>query len=174
MVLALLLAGCQSVGVPAGYTRYYRLPPGAVVVLKQPITIPANKVKVYIQNGRVRSSADQYRPFCRFEVYTLQTWPRVVQPDEFLVYRSGQYRDVVSNDKRRWLAARSWLWLHNDLTSPMIFGNQLYLRSAAQPDVYRMLCGHLQETDAYRRPRNLTIDQIRYALGDLITLRLPR
>ncbi|MFO1351103.1 MAG: hypothetical protein U1F68_10700 [Gammaproteobacteria bacterium] len=44
-----------------------------------------------------------------------------------------------------------------------------YLQSATQPDVYRLVCGHLQDDDL--GARYLRFDEIQQALGTVFSVR---
>jgi hypothetical protein len=168
------LAGCQTVVHPDADSPFYRVPKGATLILNRDITIPAGSVRVIYQEGRQVYAPNEYKPFCKFEVLPLKDVPQQVKADEFLIHRSGWGVDtlLVGLETLPRYARRGWLWFDDDPPSPRIYGTYLYLRSATQPDVYRLLCGHLQ--DAATVPRHLTINQIRAALGDTFTLRVAQ
>jgi len=68
--LMILLTACQTMPAQdAGSPfSFYGVPKGAILTLNRDLTIPANAVKVFFQNGRQVYGANEYEPFCKFEV----------------------------------------------------------------------------------------------------------
>ena len=140
--------------------------------------IPANALKIYIQDGRLVYATNEYYPFCKFELRDLKETPQVVKPDEFEIYSTSRQADLfVSIDKYHLIAGLGvitsfGMFERNDgKPSPIVYGIRMDLRSARQPDVFRLTCGHLQ--DPNMEARYLSIKQIWGALGEVFTLQLP-
>lgn len=182
LVLAGLLSACQTtpgIGIGTGIidpnSPFQSVPQGSRLILNHDITIPAGSVKVIYQGGRQVYAANEYEPFCKFEILPLKDVPQQVSADEFVIYRSGRGQHAllvgIGLETLPRYAARGFLWWRDDAPSPRIYGTYMFLRSPTQPDVYRLICGHLQEPDGLAR--YLTINQIRAAIGDTFTLQTP-
>lgn len=176
IIVAGMLSGCQ---VPLRQTSdpnspFYQVPQGSTLVLNRDITIAPGTVRVIYQQGREVYAPNQWEPFCKFEILPLKDEPQQVRADEFLIYRSGRGTGalLVGLEQLPRYARTGLLWFDDDSPSPLIYGTYLFLRSPKQPDVYRLLCGHLQ--DAGLVPRYLTVNQIRAALGNTFTLQIPQ
>lgn len=176
MVLLGLTAGCQAVSVSVEHSPYYLPPLGSVLVLHQPLTIPAGRASIYLQGGRVRPfrDIDVYYPNCKFELRTLSDIERTIEPDRFIITRAFQEVHVRNTWNHQVVAnitmAGNWSFAHADGgPSPQPYATEFRLLSADQPDVLRLTCMHWEDPfDA----RFLTLAEIRAALGDVITLEL--
>jgi hypothetical protein len=51
----------------------------------------------------------------------------------------------------------------------LYYATYIYLRSARQPDIFRIKCGHLQ--DSAMNPRHLTVAEIRVTLEPVMSFR---
>lgn len=173
--------GCQRVVsslAQGGYENvqdspFYRVPDGSTLVLTQNLIIPPNQVKLFVQDGQIVAAPNRYRPFCRFEVLPLLPTPQTVSADTFLVQRTARVEDLVAaTDNRQRYAARSLIrpFDSDGLPTPVVYATRLYLRSASQPEVYRLSCGHLQEP--LLGARHLSVNQMRQAMGEIFTLQL--
>ena len=167
-----LLTACQTAPVANTQSPFYLPPVGTQLVLNQSLTIPANRVKVFIQDGRIVFAPNEYRPFCRFEVLPLKAEPQIVQPDNFVIQRRGRVEDLFAAWDSRYQFAARRLWWFDDDRSPVIFGTLMFISSPAQPDVYRMMCGHLQDYGLV--PRHLTVEQMQATLGNIFTFQFAR
>ena len=177
-----LLGGCRETLLRGGYddltsSPFFLVPAGSRLTLNRSLTIPAGRVKITFQDGRQVAAPSLYRPFCRLEVLTLQDRPQQVRADTFIVSRVTRRRELAARyDNRYRYVARSagprWLFSGDDRPSPVIYATQLFLDSAAQADVYRLICGHLQEV--HLGGRFLSVAQIRTALGDSFALQLAQ
>jgi hypothetical protein len=141
-----LLAGCQALQSTDPGKINFRIPAGSKLVLNRQLTIPAGVAHVILQHGEPGSAANEWDVNCRFEVRNLG--PRVIQPDTFLITRSGAQRDWVNQP------------------STMRYFKVFNLRSERQPDIMPMVCQYWSEP-LIGRP--LTIRQVQEALGDYFT-----
>ena len=147
-----LLASCEGL-LASKYdinSEFYKIPPGSRLILNRPLDIPAGRAHVVIQSGRSGAGASQYAVNCEFEVRTLG--PGKVQPDSFSITRAEMSREWVSRP------------------NIMRFYRVLHLQSAAQPDVLKLMC---QDWDGPLLGRNISVPEMRAALGDVITLEFP-
>lgn len=165
VVLLLFLAACQVLD-REGATRADLIPMGTPVDLDRDLTIPPGQAGVFIRGTRI---GDRYRydANCRLEVRTLSEIPRTVVADRFTIER------VVQQWERFTLRDTGLRRVDFDVDGPalLLFTTVLYLRSDRQPDVFRLVCGHLQ--DSAQNPRYLTADEIRTVLAPVMTLHHP-
>jgi len=151
-VMAMLLAGCEAM-LASKYdinSQFYKIPAGSRLILNQPLDIPAGRAHVVIQQGRSGAGANQYAVNCQLEVRSLG--PGKVQPDSFDITWAELSREWVSQP------------------NIMRFYRVLHLKSATQPDVLKLMC---QDWDGPMLGKNISIPEMRAALGDVITLEFP-
>ncbi len=171
-----LLAACQTISYEGNEASpYYLIPVGSRLTLNQELTIPADQVAVFLQDGRVVASAQvsHYGPFCKFELYTLRDVARKVTPDEFTITKTLQER-TLSGGGGPVLYGKLAVSLvaggdvMDSGPSIQIYSARMDLRSANQPDVFRLTCAQW----GYPENQHVTIAEIRRALGAAFTLRL--
>jgi len=154
------------------YSQPSVLPIGSILTLNKKLQIPPGKTGIYIQGGQVmeRTSLNEYLPNCRFEVYTLNNSEfTIVDEDDFEVYKVMYESELVSSNSVMVAALTNIAYG----SSPMadIRTTEFYIKSEKQPDVLRLRCGHWEDpTDAF----HLTYDQVKQALGDLVTIKLAK
>jgi hypothetical protein len=146
LVIAALLAGCQTVGTNDTASINFRIPRGSKPVLNRELTIPAGVAHIVMQHGEPGPAANEFEVNCRFEVRDLG--PRVIQPDSFLI--------------TRWSSQREWVNEPNTLKYYKVF----HLKSEHQADIMPMTC-QVWSYPLIGRP--VTIRQIQEALGDYFT-----
>jgi hypothetical protein len=169
-LVVVLLSGCQS-SLSGGFDQeFYRAPGGTKLILKQDITIPASQVKTFFQNGRQVPGVNEFQTFCRSEVLPLKDTPQVVRADEFSIKRSGKLVTEIVQNETDVIRPRFQLVARFD-ENPKVYGITMFLQSASQPDVYRMICGQRQDPISSSRAPSLA--QIRAALGDTFELAVP-
>lgn len=190
VLLAILLAACQSV-TPDPSSPFYLPPAGSKLTLNQGFVMPPRELKIFVQDGRLVYAANQYYPFCRFELRDLKDTAREIKPDEFDIVgvsrQTGVFAALDQFDKRTLLASIGviggyggigvgiggpGIGIFDGKPSPIVYGIRMDLSSPRQPEVFRMTCGHLQDPNI--SAKYLSIDEIRQALGNVFTLRLPR
>ena len=163
LVVSLLLAACQALDYE-GQAPAYRIPTGTVLELHRDLIVPPGQAGVNIQGTAI---GDRYRydAVCRLEVLTVDDSPRPVRTDHFTVERVGREWEIFSN---RASGLRYVALFERDGPHLLLFTTFLYLRSERQPDVFRLACGHLQNSD--QNPRHLTVAEIRATLAPVMTL----
>ena len=109
-------------------------------------------------------------PHCQLEVRNISATPQTIEPDVFSVIRIRKMEEEVALPYR--LASASMLHGSKDADGGPVwlaYRTEMYLHSDQQPDVLRLICGHLEiPNDA----KHLTVAQMREALGNIIRLEL--
>ena len=177
MLFIVFLTACQSAVERDESSPFYLPPPGSKLILNREITIPADALKIYLQDGRLVYAANEYYPFCKFELRDLKETPQSVKPDEFEIYRTSRQTGVFARIDQHRLIVSAHMITHagargDGPPSPIVYGIRMELRSTRQPEVFRLSCGHLQ--DPNMEARYLSIEQIRAALGPIFTLQLAQ
>lgn len=163
LVVSLLLTACQALDYE-GQAPAYRIPTGTVLELHRDLIVPPGQAGVNIQGTAI---GDRYRydAVCRLEVLTVDDSPRPVRADRFTVERVGREWEIFSS---RASGLRYVALFERDGPHLLLFTTFMYLRSERQPDVFRLACGHLQNSD--QNPRHLTVAEIRATLVPVMTL----
>ena len=159
--LWLLLAACRILE-DADEARADRIPMGTLLDLHHDLTIPPDQAGVFIQ-GTPIGDRDRYDAVCRLEVRSVALTPRTVRADRFTVVR-------VARDWERFSQRETGLRrVRFDPDGPALLrlSTVLYLRSDRQPEVFRLVCSHLQ--DSAQNPRHLTAAEIRTTLAPVVT-----
>ena len=184
LALIVWLAGCPSAyvnGLPNEGSPYFQLPVGSELLLEQPVQVPAGRNQLYFQNGRTMDwqHVNIYLPHCALKVAAKQESPRSIQPDRFVVGKSGTerfFQPIHAPDMPPGLQtpAVALLTVGVDFEPD---GNMDYevvavvmeLRSERQPDVTALICtdwGLPQDT------LHVTVQKIRRALGAYFTIKV--
>jgi len=178
LMSVLVLAACQKdATVRQAYGTGFVQIAGSELVLKQPLTIPAGRARVFIQDGaapgsgsRVLGSFDHYRPHCAFEIRSVEHGGFTIHPDTFRIVRvQGSLVPVVWRSPVQ-LASLQQTGGMDDLGSSAYYeGYHFWLVSDSQPEVRRMSC-----YGAYAEPYDLhppTLQEIDRALGAIAEIR---
>jgi hypothetical protein len=128
------------------------------------LTIPPDQAGVFV-SGTPIGDRYRYEAVCRLEVRTVDATFRTVTPDRFTVERVRQEWERFS---QRESGLRRVGLFGRDGPALLRFTTILYLRSDRQPDVFRLVCSHLQ--DSAQNPRYLTAAEIRTVLAPVMTL----
>jgi hypothetical protein len=170
MLATLVLSACATRTTDPD-SPYYLPPEGSTAVLEQPITLPSPGVSVWIQDGRVSTGRDRYRPACKLEMWNRADQSRTVQPDTFRVTRVGRRQMQVARDTG---LRRVGFGRRDNGPTAFEMETHLYLESERQPDVYRLVCTHWSGgVGTANFPEHVTINQIRGTLGGIFRLELP-
>ena len=182
VALTVTVAACSTASYRGDESSPWYVPPvGAHVVLNREITIPPDSVSVMLQDGRITRAGDvnNYRPHCKFEVRRRLEVAQSVAPDDFLVthVERNLLQSVDAAPKRPVSATPVALRVasdggeEGDGASLQTYATRMTLRSDKQPGVLRLTCGQW----AYPpEGEHLSIDDIRRALGEVLTLRIPK
>lgn len=170
----LLLSACSFVPPKDVNSTFYSPPVGSILTLKRKITIPANDARVRIQNGEIQPSyfaLDSYYPNCEFELYSVSEKSREVMPDKFTITKVVRNEEIVSLVSPTQVAASGFTASIGFGDSSPIFDYQtvMNLRSANQPDVFKLTCMQWEDPND---GDHVTITQIRKTLGNIFELTL--
>ena len=177
-LLALLLAGCQTSSYEGNENSpFYLVPVGSTLKLTRDLTIPANQVAIYLQGGEILPSEriNQYYPHCKFELLRRRDTPQAVSPDNFEITKVVQeIGHSVAWDGLQLARASVGIGINigmkgGDGASLQAYSTRLTLRSARQPDVFRLSCG---QTAQLNEGEHVSIGEMRKTLGGVITLEL--
>ena len=166
-----LLVSCAH-NVKNVNSPFYQPPVNSRFQIHQPITIPANRASVFIQEGKTRGgSFNHFIPHCRLEVRHVLEVAQIVQPGEFTVTRV--YRDLppVVALKPVYYADSGASSGDSGVSMDLIYVIYMRLSSEEQPDVLNITCGGSTDDPSAVVPPS--IDGIRSALGELVSLLLP-
>ena len=166
-----LLVSC-AYNVKDVNSPFYQPPVNSRFQIHQPITIPADRASVFIQEGKTRGgSFNHFMPHCRLEVRHVLDVPQIVQPVEFTVTRV--YRDLppVVALKPVHYADSGASSGDSGVSMDLIYVIYMRLSSEEQPDVLNITCGGSTDDPSAVVPPS--IDGIRSALGELVSLLLP-
>lgn len=148
----------------------YDIPPGSTVVLRQALDVPAGRAAAYLQNGQQigKYEGNRYLPACRFRIKGDKNEPRVIQPDSFKVTRVRPGYEIVGLPPGLQVAGLIWA---GDDPSYEIYSVNLELESADQPAVWRLSC---EKFYAFGEifPTDISLGQVKQALGEIVEIRL--
>ena len=155
---AYLLASCAA-QEPITDESDFRMgiPTGSRFTLTQDVTVPEGWARVTIQNGAVvdsRRDINRSQPFCELGTDSVSRGePQVVTADEFVGGSAVRSRSTTIGREDKTYTTR------------------ITLRSEQQPNVRTLTC---EQTGDPMFSRDLTITQIRTALGGIIELQLAQ
>ena len=170
LLAALLLGGCAGPASPHdGY------PGGWALRLERALEIPPGAATVRLQYGRLvpRNGVQEHDPFCVVELTTVRPAPQILQPGRFEVWRVTRSVSTIAAAASPFV--KVGLMVDHSEPSFLYFKTEFRLRDAAQPDLRGMTCMWDQMAPG-NRPlmRHLTLDDIRGAVGDWMTLIPPK
>jgi len=161
------LSGCMlsaTINLPDDHPT---IKSGSVLTLNQSLRIGADTAMLYFQDGQPASyfSLDQYRPYCRLEMFGQTDTLRILEPGDFTVIKVNTIIEDVRLKPAK-LASMSINIIPESREE--IYATVLYLRSAIQPGVELLSCQRWEDASGF--PRHLNIRQIRNTLGEIFTL----
>jgi hypothetical protein len=163
----LLTSGC------AGFlsTGEGSVTPGSVVQVKQPIEIPDNKHRVYIQFGEFISykSLDEGSSYCSFLMQSKNSKRGslvTVAPENFEVVKVSRSVDESSslNLPGRYYARNS------ETVNVLAYKLDMRLKSEQQPEVRSLICAKHVIGYGNKYPK---LEEMNEALGDIINIVVP-
>ena len=178
-----LLTGCSNTPPKS----QINVQAGEHFILNQAITIPAGKVRHYIQFGQLTGSGfSSYDKHCRIELYKLPEKAFIIQPQRFLIDRVTTDEEMIAQTEVAIQFAANYYSANQTDAMPLhaiAFGeNQrvetmdlvhLYIKSDSQPNVYRLTCagslsnGDMQDSPRSHRPQRSDINRILGAVGSI-------
>ena len=168
-VLVGWLTACQSLAEQDESSSHYLPSLGSRLILNREITIPPNRLSVYLQYGKILPSRDidAYRPNCKFELRDIFEYAQHITPDQFEIYKIQRDSELVLSQPITVAA----LGRMSDGDAPMaeIYSTTFYLRSPKQPQVLYLTCQHWDDPST---GSHLNMKQVRKALGDIMSLEI--
>mgnify|MGYP001571644288 CR=1 FL=1 len=174
--LLLLLGGCAGLESPDPASPYYAYATGWVVQLNRPLTIQPNEATVRLQYGQIvpRNSVQEQDPFCVVELNTVREAPQTLQPGRFEVWQVTRIVDPITAAAKSPLIKARYVFDDGD-PSFLYFITEFRLRDPAQPNLRGIRCAWNQMAAGNRMlMRHLTLNEIRGALGDWMSLIPPK
>ncbi len=175
LLSVICLFGCQAPPFSPD-SPLSRVPLHSRLILHQALTIPANKVSLWFQEGKQipEKLLDRYYPHCKFETFTMKTRAKTIEVDTFVIYKVVRWDDyALQSIQLAWAQFGVGIGIHDALDGGPSFVNvatEMFLQSDKQPDVYRLVCSQWEDpVDS----NHVTINQIRHTLGNIFTLELP-
>jgi hypothetical protein len=178
-MLAALLVACQTSAYEGNENSpFYPVPAGSTLTLTRSLTIPANQVAVFLQGGEVVASGgiNQYYPHCKFELQRRLDTTQTVQADSFEIIKVTQeIGHSVALDGLQLAGVSIGIGINigsrGDGASLQTYSTRMTLRSARQPEVFRLSCG---QTALPHEGQHVSINEMRKALGGIFTLDLAK
>jgi hypothetical protein len=149
-LLALTLAACHSAASRDVNSPSFTIPRGSSLTLHKELPIPERQRHVKLQHGKPVSGVDGFKANCQMRVYDLGV--EAIRPDRFQIARTGEGREWES---------RPYV---------LRFFRVLHLESETQPWVIKLIC---QRLDDPGWGRNVSVPEMREAVGDYITFEFP-
>jgi len=178
-MLAALLVACQTSAYEGNENSpFYPVPAGSTLTVTRSLTIPANQVAVFLQGGEVVASGgiNQYYPHCKFELQRRLDAAQTVQADSFEITKVTQEigHSVALDDLK--LAGVSIgiginIGSRGDGASLQTWSTRMTLRSARQPEVFRLSCG---QAALPHEGQHVSINEMRKVLGGIFALDLAK
>jgi hypothetical protein len=173
--LVLLLGGCAGLQSSDPASPYYGFPPGWSVQLNRVLPVDPGAATVRLQYGRIvpRNGVQEQDPFCIMEVNTLSNQVQLLQPGRFEVMQvTRSVSSIMAAAASPLIKAR--FAFDDGSPSFLYFITEFRLHNADQPDVRSLRCTWNQMAPGNQGlMRYLTLDEMRGALGDWISLIPP-
>lgn len=171
------LAACQTAAYEGNENSpFYPVPTGSTLTLTRSVTIPADQVAVYLQGGEVVPAGriNQYYPHCKFELIHRRDTGQTVRPDDFeiiKVVRETGHSVALAGLQLAQMSVGIGInvGMDRDGSSLQTYSTRLMLRSARQPEVFRLSCG---QAALPHEGQHVSINEMRKALGNLFRLEL--
>ena len=181
LFVALLISSCS---LSQDYKRVSvkeLLPVGSTLRLTQTIEMPADRSFIYIAHGKVAplnnyKTVDIYSPYCTLHVYKESSHARQIMPDQFEITKIDEWetsfgRLDFKNNTYANNHSGNFVKVTNNGNdggpSILFYATILSLRSAKQPDVKELVCGHWNDPSEIEP---LTLEEMKSALGDLLPI----
>lgn len=176
LVGMLVLGSCTTLESSNPESPYYDYPPGWVVQLNRPLPVEPGTATTRLQFGQIvpRNSVQDAYPFCIVEVNNVSgARVQMLQPGRFEVLEVTHSVSEISASAAPY-AYPGFIKVGRDSPSFLYFITMFHLRPTQQSDIRNMRCAWNQMAPGNRAlMRDLTLSEIRQALGDWITLIPP-
>jgi hypothetical protein len=174
LALLFVLASCGTTGRYGMDSPYYEYPNGVRLILNQPLEIPPDAATVRLQYGQVvaRNGVQEEDPYCIFELSTVAAGPQRVESGASSVTRVRHSISTIARGESL-PTGPVQVNMASNSSGPTNYyqKTEFFLLSDAQPNMLWMTCQSNQNYTPLKR--YLTVGEIRQALGNIFTLRLP-
>lgn len=140
---------------------------GDKIVLHQPLTIPSQQVRAFVQGGQPVSIQQVYKQAanCQFEIRQLAQGTLEIKPDEFMITKVVRTEDLFSGLQRPLLVAS----MGGDGAADLYeFKTRLSVSSKKNPDVRYFTCSHMEHLST--GGDHLRYQQFLQAVGKVVSL----
>jgi len=171
-----LLLGCGSMTIKDEATQSYIPVQGWVFELRQDVSIPAGRARVFFQEGRLLYGVNEYKPHCHISVRNITEQAQTVYAGRFTIEKVyGRDGEIVMNDLIRIAAVGSADIMadggNGNGEGMKIYSYIMKLHSDNQPQVTHLACGGVADYPAFADYP--TLQDIDTAIGDYAVLVRP-
>lgn len=173
--LFLLVSACGSVPLTSSDPGLNTIPKGSILKLNQPLTIPALKVRTYIQHGEAAGNVDPNEPYCEIEVNTILESSTTLPAGNYKITRILQYEYPFSSGKtngKKMVASANesmaWATYAASVDSIWHYTTAFRLESTLHPDIRQLECGTVFPSGYIAR--HITIREFELLAGEVMSL----
>ena len=157
-------------------TQSYIPVQGWVFELRQDVSIPAGRARVFFQEGRLLYGVNEYKPHCHISVRNITEQAQTVYAGRFTIEKVyGRDGEIVMNDLIRIAAVGSADIMadggNGNGEGMKIYSYIMKLHSDNQPQVTHLACGGVADYPAFADYP--TLQDIDTAIGDYAVLVRP-
>ena len=171
-----LLLACGSMTIKDETTQSYIPIHGWVLELRQNVTIPPGRTRVFFQEGRLLYGVNEYKPHCHISVREITEQAQTVYTGRFTIEKVyGRDGEVVMRDLIRLAAVGSADFMadggNGNGEGMKIYSYIMKLHSDIQPQVTSLVCGGVADYPAFADYP--TLQDIYTSIGDYAVLVRP-
>jgi hypothetical protein len=171
-----LLLACGPMTIKDEVTQSYIPLQGWVLELRQDVTIPPGRSRVFFQEGRLLYGVNEYKPHCHIIVREITDQAQTVRAGRFTIENVyGRDGEVVMNDLIRLAAVGSTDIMadggNGNGEGLKIYSYFMRLHSDNQPQVTYLACGGVADYPAFADYP--TLQDIHTSIGDYAVLLPP-
>ena len=175
--LIFLLPACISTPTEARSPGLHTVPVGSIVKLKQPLLIPAQRVRAGVQYGEATLSVYSSEPYCEFEVNTISDKEATLPAGDYRITRVRRYEDPFytrqlehSNQVASTSEAIAWGISAMSPDSHWTYTTVFSLESNVYADIRQLVCGNTFPSGF--EARHITIREFEELAGDIMTIQI--
>ena len=169
-----LLLACGSMTIKDEATQSYIPVQGWVLELRQNVTIPPGRTRVFFQEGQLLYAVNEYKPHCHISVREITEQAQTVYAGRFTIEKVyGRDGEVVMKDLIRLAAVGSAGIMADGGNGEgmKIYSYLMKLHSDNQPQVTYLACGGVADYPAFADYP--TLQDIYTSIGDYAVLVRP-
>lgn len=132
LVLCIFIVSCANINT-AGSRLLVQVPKNSILSLKNAIQIPADRDRVFFQEGKLESSKklDILKSHCELEMKYKEARITTLEPEDFRILSINSEREEIEKNFSK----------HNNKV--IFLTTKLYLKSDLQTDILRISCSKL-------------------------------